>query len=237
MARLMSRKTIASLVRRPVVAWLVAGVARTLGATLRYETPAARAIPELLAAERGAIFVIWHRELLLGLGHAFPIGAGILVSAGRDGETAARILRYLGLRSIRGSSSRGGERALLEMVSAAETRRTGSFIIAPDGPRGPAGVAKTGAVYLASRTGLPLVPVRFEAARTWQLRTWDRMLIPKPFTRVRVRFGAETVVPRGLDRAGLGEWLAQLEHAMAATAGARAPATETAAAEPQPGSP
>ena len=108
-----------------------------------------------------------------------------------DGEWIARIVSRFGYGTARGSTSRGGARALRQLVRAARLAPT-AFTV--DGPRGPAGVVQPGAVWLARATGQPVVPFHAEAARHWTLRSWDRTQIPKPFTRVVMAVGAPLIV-------------------------------------------
>lgn len=138
--------------------------------------------------------VIWHGRLLpAGYYHR---GRGMvgLVSRSEDGEYIARVLRRWGYEAVRGSSSRGGVPALREIVRLARAGRT--IAVTPDGPRGPRQRLKPGVLAAARATGLPLVPVAAGADRAWWFESWDRFLVPKPFSRIRVAYGAPLVVPR-----------------------------------------
>jgi len=113
--------------------------------------------------------------------------ARVLISQSRDGEIITRIIRRFGFLAIRGSSSRGGQRALLEMVAAA--REGHDLGITPDGPRGPRGSVEPGVVRIAAEAGIPIVPMGVSADRAWRARSWDRFLVPKPWARVWVATG------------------------------------------------
>ncbi|MEO7963088.1 MAG: DUF374 domain-containing protein, partial [Gemmatimonadaceae bacterium] len=110
----------------------------------------------------------------------------ILVSTHADGEIIARILESLGFTTVRGSSSRGGARALLELVRV--LREGHDVAVTPDGPRGPRRVFAPGAAVAAMRAGAPVIGIGARTERAWRLRSWDRLMIPKPFARVTVRY-------------------------------------------------
>jgi lysophospholipid acyltransferase (LPLAT)-like uncharacterized protein len=151
---------------------------------------------------RGAIFVLWHGRLLpltfahRGCGHA------TLVSRSRDGEHLARALAAWGFLPVRGSSSRGGAVAVRELVREGLAGR--SAVLTPDGPRGPRQKMKLGALYAAQQTGLPLIPVSAACSSAWCFDGgWDRFLVPKPWSRVRIAYAAPYFVPADADEAEL----------------------------------
>jgi lysophospholipid acyltransferase (LPLAT)-like uncharacterized protein len=131
------------------------------------------------------LFCFWHSRLLgLCYTHRYR-NIGIMVSKSFDGEWIARIVTKLGYRVFRGSASRHGAPALLEMMKD----KTGDLALTVDGPRGPVEKAKPGILSLASHTGLPIVPITFAADKAWRLNSWDHFIIPKPFCTVTVRYG------------------------------------------------
>jgi lysophospholipid acyltransferase (LPLAT)-like uncharacterized protein len=171
-----------------------------LGSTLRYEV---RGVDRLREARESSpdgrvIFCCWHGRLLPLVLLVRGRGMRILVSRHRDGEILARVTERLGFRPIRGSTRRGGARALLEALRAGGGA---DLALTPDGPRGPRERFGQGAVFLASRSGLPLVPVGCAARPAWQLRSWDAFQVPRPFARVRVVCGAPVMVPSRADAA------------------------------------
>lgn len=140
------------------------------------------------------IYTLWHGRLLpLTYLHR---GQGIhtLISRSADGEYIARIVERWGYEAARGSSSRGGGGALREMVKAARSGK--SLAVTPDGPRGPRQKLKRGVLTAAQLGGLPIVPMSGSATRAWWIEGWDRFLIPKPFSRLYVRYGKPVYVPR-----------------------------------------
>ena len=176
-----------------VVPMVVAGVIRLLGATLRYEDVAEG---ETVPGDRIAppsIFVFWHRALLVCAHRFRGLGIAILISQSFDGELIARTVERLGFVAVRGSSSRGGGVGLRGMERAFGEGRI--CAITADGPKGPAMVAKAGAAQLAALVGAEWVGAfHAEPERAWVLRSWDRFLIPRPFSRVRVTWPQHAVV-------------------------------------------
>jgi lysophospholipid acyltransferase (LPLAT)-like uncharacterized protein len=150
---------------------------------------------------RHFLLAFWHRHLLL-MRYAYRgRKMSVLVSRSRDGELIARVMARLGIDTCRGSSSRGAAAGLRELLRAA---RSGSDLaITPDGPRGPLRVVQPGVVLAAAASRLPLIPVAMAASRAHELRSWDRMPIPMPGSRVEVVYGAPLAVPRDADPA---EW-------------------------------
>jgi len=147
--------------------------------------------PEYTAGlRRGERFVyaFWHSTMLPLVVFHRDEGAAVLVSRHRDGELIARVIERMGFVAARGSSTRGGEAGVRGMLAWAERDR--HLGITPDGPRGPAEEVKDGAIYLAERAALRLVPTAAAAHPARVLATWDRFLVPWPFARVLVVHGA-----------------------------------------------
>ncbi|MDX2226438.1 MAG: lysophospholipid acyltransferase family protein [Verrucomicrobiae bacterium] len=147
------------------------------------------------------IIAFWHNRILITPWFYTTYFSGrrctAMVSASKDGEILARILSYYRTPCARGSSSRKGVRAFLELLKAVEAGRDPS--ITPDGPRGPMYEVNPGVVKLAQKTGIEIVPLSFESARCWRLRSWDHFIIPKPFSRVEFRVGAPFRIPAEMD--------------------------------------
>jgi lysophospholipid acyltransferase (LPLAT)-like uncharacterized protein len=160
-------------------------------------------------AGRGAIFAVWHARLLPTIYRHRGAGAVALVSRSRDGALISGVIERLGFATVRGSSSRGGDEALRLLLARA--RGTTELAVTPDGPRGPAEAVKPGLVWLASRSGAPVVPVAAAARGAWRMRSWDRFMVPRPFARVRIAYGAPLHVPPGLEGDALEPWRARIE--------------------------
>lgn len=156
------------------------------------------------------IFVFWHQRLLAFAGIFHHAGFKAIVSRHGDGEMLARVLGRLGIDSIRGSTARGGARALIEILKSSDPEAT-YLAITPDGPRGPRFAFREGAVYIASRAGLPIYPVAVSYGSCISLPTWDGFLLPCPFTRTLVRLGSRIEVPADLDRAGIEDFRRRAE--------------------------
>lgn len=148
----------------------------------------------------GVITITWHNRLCF-FAAVFPARQRrrtvAVVSPSRDGQYIADFIAQLGIRSLRGSSSKKGARAQLAAIRAIQDGYNVSFT--PDGPRGPRYVMKNGPVHLASLTGAPIIPVTVNASRCWSLRSWDRFQIPKPFCRLTVILGDPILIPPDLN--------------------------------------
>lgn len=172
---------------------LAGGLAiRALGMTWRVRREGAHDFDEMTGRREPFIAVFWHGEILPMAWVHRHIGIAPLISRHADGEVIARIVEGLGYRTVRGSTTRGGVRALLESAALVEDGITVAFT--PDGPRGPRHEFAPGAVIVAQRTGRPIIAITATASRAWRMRSWDRHLVPKPFATLTVRYsGAEFV--------------------------------------------
>jgi lysophospholipid acyltransferase (LPLAT)-like uncharacterized protein len=151
-------------------------------------------------SDRPTLYLFWHENLFLPAYSYAPLKIPVLISNHRDGELVAQVVRFMGGEAIRGSSTRGGSRALREML---QTLRRKHLAMTPDGPRGPRRVLQPGAVFLASHAQIDVVPVGIHTPGAWRLKSWDRMAVPKAFHRAQVVVGAPIHVPPDLDRDGL----------------------------------
>jgi lysophospholipid acyltransferase (LPLAT)-like uncharacterized protein len=188
-----------------LVARLIRLVLATIGLTLRVQQQGWEELRSAVAARRPVILAVWHQQLFLAswflwrqaVQRGLPLV--VLISRSRDGTLGAEVGRLLGARVARGSTSRGGGPALRQLLRALQA--DSSVLLIPDGPRGPARDCKAGVVALAELAGVPLLPLAIGADRAWRLRSWDRMLVPKPFARVRVEVSAPLHVDRAADEA------------------------------------
>lgn len=171
--------------------WLL----RALAATWRVR----RVRPEALSG--ACVFALWHENIPAGAALHGHVPISVLISRHHDGELITRIVRRLGYRVARGSTYDGSVQALRDMLREARDHR--SLVVTPDGPRGPRRSVAPGVLYLAAATGRPLLASGFAASRSWRARSWDRMMIPKPFARVVVAYGPALALARAeLDDAG-----------------------------------
>jgi Uncharacterized protein conserved in bacteria len=172
--------------RTKLLIWLVAIVIKAFLRTLRF-----RIVDEAgffqSSDPRPVVALMWHNRML-GVAAAFTRyypkrkGAYILNSASRDGAYAAELVRHLGVGSIRGSSSRRGAIALMDLVK--KVKQGYDLCITPDGPRGPRYKLSPGVVLLSQHCQVPLMPLLFEFSSCWRLKSWDGFAIPKPFSRI-----------------------------------------------------
>jgi lysophospholipid acyltransferase (LPLAT)-like uncharacterized protein len=186
-----------------LVAWLVWFVVTLISATIRYRI---RDPHGFLQRDdfKQLIYCTWHNRLALcvkiyfafGRRRANAPGLAGLVSASKDGALLAAIFERFGVRPVRGSSSRRGAQALVELHTWAQ--RGYDLAITPDGPRGPRYVFADGAITLAQVTGLPLVPVSYHLNWKITLKSWDQFQIPLPFARCEIRAGKVFQIPREL---------------------------------------
>jgi lysophospholipid acyltransferase (LPLAT)-like uncharacterized protein len=146
------------------------------------------------------IYVFWHEYILLPLALRGHCHLSMLLSQHGDADILARIAHHVGFDCVRGSSRRGGARAIMELE---EQSRKKHLTITPDGPRGPRRRLAIGPVYLASRLQLPLVVMGFGYDRPWRVNSWDQFAVPRPFSRARAVVGPPMMVPADLDRADL----------------------------------
>ncbi len=182
-------------------ALLIKGLRRVMKVEIRDPTGS------LKLSSLPVVTVTWHNRLLL-----FPALFDIefrrrtkaVISASRDGQYIADLIKQFDVDAVRGSSSKKGEQALRGAFKAIEDGCCVSFT--PDGPRGPKYSMGRGPVYLASQTGAPLVPISIDASDYWELRSWDRFQIPKPWAKVVVTIGEPMKIPKDLSEEELAKW-------------------------------
>ena len=188
----------ASLTRRQLaLAGTVAGVGAPLVGllcrTLRWRVDGMEHYDAVVAGGRPPVFAFWHGRILPATWFWRDRGIVVMTSRNFDGEWIARIIRRFGYGTARGSTSRGGRRALIQLKRDVAAGRPAAFTV--DGPRGPARRAQPGAVWLAGATGSPILPFHIEAERHWSASSWDRTQVPLPFSTVAVAIGAPFEVP------------------------------------------
>jgi lysophospholipid acyltransferase (LPLAT)-like uncharacterized protein len=196
--------------------WQVAAIAAVgyplvaaLGRTFRWVVEGREHLAAVEAAGRPPIIAFWHGRILPGMVFFQRRGIVVMTSENFDGEWIARIIARFGYGTARGSTSRGGIRALIQMKRDMQRGSATAFTV--DGPRGPAGRVQPGVVWLARASGSPIVPFHIEADRAWTAPSWDRTLVPKPFSRVAMVIAPPLLVPADLDDEGLEARRADLE--------------------------
>ncbi|MBU1205975.1 MAG: lysophospholipid acyltransferase family protein [Proteobacteria bacterium] len=147
-----------------------------------------------------AIGAFWHQRFFGAIGYAkkfSTLAPSVIISQSRDGEMIARVAIRLGFRPVRGSSSRGGKEALAAIIK--DLALNPIAVHAVDGPQGPKGVVKAGLIRMAQLSRAAIFPVYISVDRAWIMRSWDRFLIPKPFSRILIRWGDPIFVPENID--------------------------------------
>jgi hypothetical protein len=199
-------------------------VVEALGATYTWHEWGAEHFASVTRAGRQPILALWHGRILSATLYFRDRGIVAMTSENFDGEWVARLMRRFGYRAARGSTSRGGARALVQLRRELSEGHPAAFTV--DGPRGPARQAQPGAIWLASATGNPIVPFHIEASKFWTVNSWDRHQVPRPGSDVAVAIGAPIEVPAGADEAAIERERQALEAALVALeARARAMAT------------
>jgi len=162
---------------------------------------------------RKVIVVFWHSRILL-ISYLFK-GENVvaLVSRSKDGEIIARIIERQGHEAVRGSTSKGGLRALATLIKKLKEDGRAAVII-PDGPQGPRFKVQPGVITLARKSGLPILPITYSARKMKVFASWDRFILPRPFTRCRVIFGRPLSVPKDSDRQSDERYRQRLEDEM-----------------------
>ena len=207
--------------RGRIALWLGARLLRAiigvLGRTWRIEIVHGKDVAEKLLAETTpSLLVLWHNRLIMGsrvLIHRYHRRGRLLAtlaSESRDGELVTGLMEAWGLEVVRGSTTRGGRRAMWGLF---RTLRKGRIpVIIPDGPVGPIYEVKDGVLFLSQSTETPIISVGFATDRAWRVRSWDRLIVPKPFARVAVAFGDPRIVPPATDDCDSGEARAIARH-------------------------
>lgn len=196
-----------------LVPFLAAHLVKLLAFTLRVQRADAGPVEALVRSDQRFILAFWHRRLLMmPLAYAFhrkaedgtARGVAILSSDSKDGERSAATWRWFAIHAVRGTAGHSGAQALVKMIQA--VKQGWDLGITVDGPRGPRQQAKPGVLAVSRKTGAWIVPVCVAFESAWALRTWDALLIPRPFSRVVVRYGAPfRVAPEDSEAAHLAE--------------------------------
>ena len=157
------------------------------------------------------IYTFWHEAMLIPAVLYGRPDVHVLISQHADGELITEIIRRFNFSVVRGSTTRGALKAMREMLRIAKSNH---LAITPDGPRGPRRVAQQGLVYLASRTGLPIVPGGFAYGRCWRAKSWDRFMVPKPLTTAYIVSGTPIQIPPKIKAEQIDEQLARVQESM-----------------------
>lgn len=195
----------------PRIVWVLLSI---IGRTWRFEVIAEEGVTPVVSGQPAGpeIYCFWHQCVLPCTMYFRQSGAVILISRSFDGELITRILRLFGFDAVRGSSSRGAREGLLGLKHVIESGRTAIFTA--DGPRGPIYQTKMGPIKLAEMTRAPIGAFHLQPEHAWVLNSWDRFLIPKPFTRIVVSWAQWTRVPAEMSSEQLESWRIELNDAI-----------------------
>jgi lysophospholipid acyltransferase (LPLAT)-like uncharacterized protein len=197
------------------IKYFLVGVFGSITIRLLFSTMRIKEIPDgySLNLERQgkyAIYAFWHAHMLLPAYVGKNRNVKVLISQHRDGEYIAQIVQRLGYGVARGSTTRGGAKALLRMIKQIKEDSI-SLAITPDGPKGPRFVAQSGAILLGQKTQYPIIPVMIYMSKFWELPSWDKFCIPKPFSKARIFYGNPILVPFKLEKLEMEEYRVSLE--------------------------
>ena len=192
------RFTLGQRIALAIVPRMVWALLWVVGHTWRFEVIAEDGVRPVIEGQKAGaeVYCFWHQCVLPCTMYFRASGAVILVSRSFDGELITRVLRLFGFDAVRGSSSRGAHEGLLGLKHVIETGRTAIFTA--DGPLGPIYQTKMGPIKLAQATGAPIGAFHLQPERAWVVNSWDRFLVPKPFTRIVVSWAQWTRVPGDL---------------------------------------
>jgi lysophospholipid acyltransferase (LPLAT)-like uncharacterized protein len=185
-----------------------------LGATYHWREEGAEHLREVARQGRHPILALWHGRILSATLYFRDRGIVAMTSENFDGEWVARLMGRFGYHAARGSTSRGGARALAQLRREMAEGFPAAFTV--DGPRGPARLAQPGAAWLASATGNPIVPFHIEANRFWTVKSWDSHQVPKPGSDLAVAIGPPIDVPARADEASIEQGRAAVERSLVA---------------------
>ena len=170
-----------------LIDWIFYALINLIGKTVRFETENLENIEAVKKSGKTPIYAFWHNRIFLATYYFRNQGIVVITSQSFDGEYIARFIQRFGYGAVRGSSTRGGVGALVEMIRLTKIGLPAAFTV--DGPKGPRYTAKTGAILLAKKTGNPVIPLVLEAENFWEIKSWDKLQIPKFFTRAKIFIG------------------------------------------------
>jgi lysophospholipid acyltransferase (LPLAT)-like uncharacterized protein len=183
-----------------------------IGKTLRFETENWENFERAHEGGKIPIYVFWHNRIFAGTFFFRNRGIVVITSQSFDGEYIARFIQRFGYGAVRGSSTRGGVSALVELIRVMRAGLPTGFTI--DGPKGPKYVAKSGACLLAKKTQNPIMPFSVETQNYWEVKSWDRLQIPKPFSRARVIIAEPIYVSKDADETEIENKRLELQKAL-----------------------
>ena len=193
-------------IKKKIGTFLALNWVRLIGGSLRLEVTGEE---QFKGSDGKLIFCGWHGKSLIFASYFRKRGYWVIISNSNDGDIQNEVFTRMGYQTIRGSTGRGGVRAALQGVKA--LKAGGTMAITPDGPRGPSGIVQGGVMLMAQKSGAALVPVGLSAKKAIYIRSWDKYMLPYPFSKARMVFGEPLVIPEGADDAAVEEVRLKLE--------------------------
>jgi lysophospholipid acyltransferase (LPLAT)-like uncharacterized protein len=200
---ILNKVTLAIIPR--MLSWLI----KIWFATFRVTVHDVRYREQCREHDNPVIATFWHYAILYNLYHMRKKTGVAMVSASKDGEYIARLVNFFGFAAVRGSRNRKGMQAMKEMMKLVGEGRHAAIVA--DGSQGPPQIVQAGSILLASKTEAPILPLLWSASCYYAINSWDRMVIPKPFSRVDLFYGEPIHVPKDLKADGIEEYRLQLE--------------------------
>ncbi|OGC79549.1 MAG: hypothetical protein A2145_04730 [candidate division Zixibacteria bacterium RBG_16_40_9] len=192
-----------------LVSWLGPAMIWLLGKSLKITWKGWEHLEEVRKKGEKVLYAFWHgRLLILTFSYRWQ-KVHVLISQHRDGEFIARTIQRLGFVPVRGSTTRGGTQAIFQMISKIQDGY--DIAITPDGPKGPRYKVQPGVIYIAQRSGLPIMPISSSAQKAWRLKSWDNFLIPRPFSKTVIVLGKPIYVPKDSTEQELNSKTSELE--------------------------
>ncbi len=195
-----------------LAAWAFYLLILLIGRTIRFEVEGWEHFEAIENAGKIPIYTFWHDRIFTATYFFRNRGIAVITSQSKDGEYIARFIQRLGYGVVRGSSTRGGVGALVEMIRSMRQGVPMAFTV--DGPKGPRYEAKSGAVLLAKKTGNPIMPFVIEPKRSWTAGSWDKLQIPVPFTRAKLTIGPPIYVAPDSTDENIREKLRELQDSL-----------------------
>ena len=182
-----------------IIDWIFYALISLIGKTIRFEVEGWKNFEQIELDGKIPIYAFWHNRIFLATYYFRYRGIVVITSQSFDGEYIARFIQRFGYGAVRGSSTRGGVGALVGLIRVMKKGLPAGFTV--DGPKGPKYIAKTGAILLAKKTGNPVMPFSVETKNHWTIKSWDKLQIPKPFTRAKVCIAEPVYVEKDADDA------------------------------------
>lgn len=206
-------------IKLALTCFLLRAILFGLSMTYRVRWISGREKVERLGADSDPVILsLWHNRLMFVCSCLFGrlrkgFRITIMISQSKDGELGTRLAEDVGIDVVRGSASRGGTQGLRGLLRAVVKKRNSVYLL-PDGSKGPIYEVKAGAIVLSKMTQAPILPISWSADRYWRLKSWDRMIIPKPFARIAVSVGESITVERKIDEAEQEMYRIQLQDSL-----------------------